>query len=405
MNRRFVVWMAAGLASLGVGCDGCGGSGGLGTFTGGGSGGDFDSDRRPYRDEWRLEAEIDFPTEEIVELVVGGTRFNDNFGNNGDIIVRFDGPPDLMTVELRRFTTTTSQALAELDYADLHLWAYSGALAHPESKTAEEDCVLQGWSSSCALRVHYDGLSQLVRSGADIRVTLPPDFRNRLSLTTEDNTAGTGYHNRGDVCIEGLNASADIELGSGRVFVAMDPAITPAPRCTAEQVAACENWTTTNEQGQTVPAPWDLQCDCLVQLDGAFGNLTVDGRDANSTEITIDMPADLWSSIRVGNDGQGQSRDGVHCDAAVEVPGWEEADIGNEFPWEARGFTNYPGEPATTGAGYSVLATSAACGPVSHTNSPEEFVGEDGEQEVFDRGNIQICSGCIALGCDDLLDD
>ena len=396
-----MVWVACGLASPASGC--CNPSVPDG-FTGGGTGSDLDSDRRPYRDQWRLESEIEFPTAEVAELVVGGVRTNDNYANNGDIIVRFDGPPNLMRVELRRFTFTTSQANAEEDYSHLHLWAYSGGLAPPESKAPEEDCVLQGWSSGCALRVYYEGLSQLVRSGADIRITLPPDFRNRLALTTADNAISDNYHNRGDVCVEGLNASADIELASGRVFVAMDPAITPAPRCSAEQVEACENWTTVDAQGQTVAAPWDLQCDCLAQLDGAFGNLTVDGRDGFATDITIDMPEDLWSTIQLDNTGPGQSASGTFCTADIDLPAVVQDEIGNDFPWEARGSTNFPGVPAVMGAGYTVLASSAGCGPVSHTGSPELYAGESGSQAIYDRGNIQVCAGCIVDSCDDILD-
>ena len=75
-------------------------------------------------------------------------------------------------------------------------------------------------------------------------------------------------------------------------------------------------------------------------------------------------------------------------------------------PWSNRGSIDYPGEPATLGAGYSVQLISDACATVLSTESPDDFGGQGGgpDQAAAQRGNLRICSGCARqVGCEGLV--
>ena len=231
-------------------------------------------------------------------------------------------------------------------------------------------------------------------------VTLPPDYRYELSVETEDNVADDDYFNRGDVCISNLFATADVTPQSGNVWVSMNPNTTPTPTCSDEEIARCENWTNDDGMGNDVPAPWDPTCGCINH-----GSLDIGNRDSSASNITVDVPTALWASIRAENTGEMQSSAGDHCEAVVELPNVEYDATGNDFPWQVSAASNYPGEPAVSGAGYFVKLESSECGPVAHTDSPDEFVGlgNGDEQESEERGNIRICNGCITQSCDELI--
>ncbi len=367
--------------------------------------------RQPFRDQWRVEVDQEFVhtdasgTPLIFSLTVGGVETNDNFANRGDVIVTFDGPANRILVELRRFTFTIDEEAAELDFDDLSLWAYTAPLARPQDQDPADDCVTSGWQEGCEIRVYYDGQAQLKRSGADIRVTLPPDYRNRITVITEDNVEEAEYENRGNVCISNLHASAEVAVQNGNVWVSLAPDATPAPKCTAEQIAACENWTVEDDMGNQVPAPWAPECDCIAVGGGEFGRLELANVEEAASNMVVDVPAGLWASIRAQNEAPGQEAAGEHCEATVSVSGFEPNDIGNRLPWEAFGNASYPGEPAILGAGYSVIATSSGCGPVRYTEHPEEYVGPDNEamQATGERGNLEVCTGCITQACDELV--
>lgn len=366
--------------------------------------------RRPFRDEWRVEADLDFVHTDaggapaIFDLIIGGTQTNDNFANRGDVIVSFDGPPNRILVELRRFTFTTSEAVAQLDYDDLSLWAFAAPLGRPQDQDPADDCVLGGWQNGCEIRVYYDGLSQLERAGADIRVTLPPDYRRQITVVTEDNDEEEDYLDRGNVCISNLHASASVQVDSGNVWVSLAPDATPAPTCTPAQIQACEDWTI-DDGGVPVPAPWAPECDCIAVGGGLFGRLEVDNRVGTSSNVTVDAPSALWSAIRAENLDEAQDPTGDHCEAAVTVPGFEPGPVGNDFPWQAQGNVSYPGSPAISGAGYSVQLSSSRCSEVAFTADPADYVGlgNGAAQAVEERGNLQVCSGCIVQGCNALV--
>lgn len=364
--------------------------------------------RRPYRDEWRVEADLDFIHVDgsgiplIHELTIGGRETNDNFANRGDVIVNFDGPADRILVELRRFTFATSQQGAETDFADLSLLAYAAPLGRPQDQSVEDDCVASGWRNGCEIRVYFDGIAQLWRSGADIRVTLPADYRQTITVVTEDNDAEEDYEDRGNVCISNLHATAEIEAEHANVWVSLAADATPAPKCTPAQIDACETWTMEDPMGRQLPAPWAPECDCIAIGGGEFGRLRVEGE---ASSVVIDTPAGLWASIRAQNEAPDQDAAGEHCSATIPVPGFEPNETGNDFPWEAFGTVAYPGQPAIFGAGYSILATSSGCGQVLYTEHPEDFVGAGNAamQASEERGNLEVCSGCIVQTCDELV--
>ena len=415
--RSSVVLIAAMLAETGCGQD-TGGADGQGSSSTASTNGTNSSSAdetgpdaaglRPFRDQWQLAADLDFPyidpegLIQIFDLTIGGEQTNDNFANRGDVIVSFDGPEDRILIELRRFTFSTSQALADADFDDLFLWAFAVPQpARPQDLDPEDDCVASGWRNGCQVRVYYDGLSQLQRSGADIRVTLPASYRQNLTIVTEDNTADPDYFDRGNVCVDNLFAHASIETDSGNVWVSLSPEVTPAPQCTPAQIEACETWT--DAMGNA--APWAPECDCIAVGGGQFGLVRVDNRTNEASDITVDLPADLWASTTAQNEGMSQEAAGDHCEAQVTIPGAVEDTTGNDFPWQAKYFVNYPGAPAIQGAGFTIQATSSECGPVAFTEAPEQFVGAgNGDtQSVSERGNIEICSGCIVQSCNDLI--
>ncbi|MEX1366115.1 MAG: hypothetical protein AB1Z98_23520 [Nannocystaceae bacterium] len=367
-------------------------------------------DRLPYRDEWRVVADLDFvhttiedgdEVVQISDITIGGREANDNFANRGDVIVDFNGMSNRIVIEMRRFTQTTSEDAADIDFENLSLWAFNASLGRPQDQDEEDDCVNSGWQSGCEVRVYYDGLSQLSRAGADIRVTLPPEYRYTLNIETEDNVADADYFNRGDVCVSNLFATANITPQSGNVWVTFNPNTSPTPICSDEDIARCEGWTNEDEMGNDVAAPWDPACGCINH-----GALDVTNRDSSASNITVDIPSNLWTSIRAENTGEMQQTNGEFCEAVVELPGNLEYDAtGNDFPWQVSAAANYPGEPAVSGAGYFVSLESSECVPVAYTPSPGDFVGlgNGDDQESEERGNIRVCNGCITQTCDQLI--
>lgn len=374
----------------------------------------------PYRDGWEVEAEVPFQyldsdgVPQITSITIGNSApVSDNFMNRGDVIVKF-ADTDNITIEMRRFTMATNEDLAQEDYDALQLWAYSSSTGRPQDQDPEDDCTEGAWQNDCRILVYYDGQTQLQRSGADLRITLPKEYRQTLDIATADNDTDSDYHNRSDVCVEGLNASVDVELGNAQAFIILAEETTPMPRCPAADIATCEGW----PDGSGSEA-WASECPCVAGI-GEFGQVNVSSLDAASSDVTVDLPANLWAAMRMNNEATGQDRsagcdasepDGTCC-ANVDVPGYEvDPAIGDDStrdPWTNQGFLNQPSDTAVLGAGFSVRLTSKECAPVTSTARPEDFVGkgEGSTQRVDERGNLNVCSGCIrATGCDGLITD
>ncbi len=369
------------------------------------------SQRSPFRDDWRVAADQAFEhtladgTAQIFDITIGGREENDNFANRGDIIVNFDGPENRILIELRRFTFATTEDAAELDYEDLSLWAYTSDPGRPQDQDPADDCIMSGWQNACEVRVYFDGLSQLKRSGADIRVTMPPSYRYRVTAKTQDNIEEEDYLNRGNVCIDNLFASASVEVESGKVWATLAREVTEAPKCSLEQIDKCENWTVENENGEMVPAPWAPECDCIAVGGGEFGRLEINSREETAADIVVDVPKGLWASVKAENTGDSQEAAGEHCEATIELADFVPNDTGNDSPWEAFGNVNYPGEPAIAGAGFSIVASSKSCEPVAYTEHPDDFVGtgKGEEQSSEERGNVRVCTDCITQSCNELI--
>ena len=117
----------------------------------------------------------------------------------------------------------------------------------------------------------------------------------------------------------------------------------------------------------------------------AGGRARRDGARRRTTGNGVGQPRPRWPAIR--------DADALGSDALRD-------------PWRNQGSINYPGDPAVSGAGYSVLLTSKTCQAVSHTDETDKFagVGKGSEQDVDERGNMSVCSGCLrGGGCDDLV--
>jgi len=386
-------------------------------------------DRQPFRDDWQTEADLPFEHTIVVDgeamtqigdIIIGGRESNDNFANRGDIIVNFDGPQDRILVEFRRFTTNTSREAAENDFEAMSLWAFNtsvGTPSKPDDMDQMANCVTGGsWQNACGVRVYYDGQSQLSRAGADIRVTLPADYRQSVSIITEDADEDEDYFNRGDVCVNGSNGTVDVEMQSGEAFIIVSDEATPAPTCGAPPntksmpsslVEQCNNLQ--DDDGNNAAWSTDMGtidgnvASCLCASEGVYGVVKVESDDSSSANITVDSPADLWAAITVEN--QGDNPD--DCTATIGVPNLvlDEA-VGNEFPWEAKGTVNAPSDAVTPGAGYNIQVRSGQCNPVAFTDSPDDFVGVNNGmmQDSEPRGNLTVCSDCLrGMTCDALI--
>lgn len=381
-------------------------------------------DAVPWRDEWRTAIDQPFPVVDdegrlvIGTLQIGGLEEHRNFANRGDVIVRYADTPNL-TVEVRRFTMASNAASAEEDFDALRILAYVGSStpSDPENPDSYEDCRdpsgTTPWRDDCHIRIYYTGQSQRVRSGADLRVTLPRGWAGELEVTTEDNDADSDYHDRSHVCVEGLAGDADIALGSGSAFVILADDVRESPQCPASDVEACAT------------AAWDpVACPCLSGSNPfGFGSTKVASHAGRAADMVVDLPPHLWSSVYSTNAGASQMTapgtnacaegEGACCEATVEPSvgafDIDEVTVGEEHtrrPWVIKGDVNYPGVEAIRGGGYGVRLESAECQAVSATDDPEDFVGvgNGADQPTSERGNLTVCSGCLrAQSCDDLV--
>ncbi|MBL8945237.1 MAG: hypothetical protein JNK45_18875 [Myxococcales bacterium] len=403
MTRVHLATFALALSGLLPACDG-------------GSKPSENSNQSPFRDKWRTEHEGAFefvdemgaPT--ISSIIVGNSLgSNDNFVNRGDVILKFDGEPNTIKIEFRRFTFAESEEAAGEVYDKLQLWAFNsstGTPKKPDEMDEEDRCGGENdngdpypWQEGCAVYVYYDGQSQLQRAGADIRVTLPADYRESVDVATSDNVIEDSYPNRGNVCVEGLNGTVDIELQNGLAFVSV-VAESAYPACPPASVEACENWDDPDTEG---PDPWSKNCDC-INLGYNPGNVKVESLEPSSANITVDVPADLWTSFRAENAGE-NSVSGKNCPSTIGAIGSVEYDQGGNDPnkpWLRSGIANKP-EAAPAG-GFRLDLKSNGCESVAEVEAPKDWDAEITDPESELRGNIEVCAGCLAgKSCEDLL--
>ena len=311
---------------------------------------------QPRRDEWRLEIEAPFYAEVVSRISIGGRDEADRLANRGDVVVRFDGEPGRIRVEMRRFDFT-----ADPDAAFERLELYTHRLEDGvwSSQDLPDRACTERWDLDCGVRVLYDGQYQPQGAGADLRVTLPPEYVGSVTVVTNDAHADN-YSNAGDVCLLGLRGSAEVELQHGRAWLSLADDVSVAPGCAPMDVAACEM------------AEWSFDCPCLES--GWFGMARVRGYAA---DMLASVPSDLWASLHARNE--------YPCENHVEeTPG------------------NAPAG-ASEGGGYHVDLDDSECGHFRFFEAPEDW-NRNARPEADLRGNVEICRDCLRdVSCDDLI--
>jgi hypothetical protein len=251
------------------------------------------------------------------------------------------------------------------------------------------DCADGDWQDGCGIRVYYDGQLEPQRFGADLRVTLPEEYRHEVHVVTSDNDFDEDYLNRGNVCISNLNGSVDVDLEQGLAFVILDSQTRPGPTCTDEEIAECDSWP---------DGAWHQDCPCKE-----FGAARVETAASAAASITFDIPSDLWGVFKLDNKGGNQS---PTCSATVNLPDSDVDLDPHDNDWELSGTANRPSSEATPGAGFIIGGTSEDCADVLYTEDPEGYAGDgkSEEQSLETRGNLTLCSGCArGKSCDQLL--
>jgi hypothetical protein len=361
-----------------VGDDGTGESGDVGDGMGNCPGVNM------YRDDWKLELDGIPLGDDVSTIVIGGHAVENNFMNQGDVEVRYDGPPATVSVELRRFAESTDLEAAQTSFEQFHLWTYSSAVMSPVGISPADDCSA-GFHEGCQIRAWYDDEFQPIRLGADIRVTLPSGWPGKIEVFTEDPSSETPI--RSDVTITGLSGSAEVELDAGEVEVELADSILEAPECGPELVEACWNYV---DPGTQEPIPWDITCGCVE-----FGQLRVESRFERPANVTVDVPGDLWAIVDLENVQPGLALDSDPlCTAEVECSGFGSCDdlvYDEAMPWRRRTELNDPGDAAIEGAGYSINLVSSGCSGVGSDFSFESCSPED----AGPRGFLKVCSGCL----------
>ncbi len=374
------------------------------------------SSQSPFRDKWRTEHEGEFLAldEEglpvIGDILIGSSDDSrDNFINRGDVTVTFDGEADRIKIEFRRFTFAESSEAADTIFDKLEMWAFNASTNSPKKPDdmdeearcggENEDGDSLPWQDGCAVYVYYDGQNQLQRAGVDIRVTLPADYRQKVTIGTTDNVIEDSYPNRGNVCVQGLDGKADIELQNGLAFVSV-VSTTAYPDCPADLIADCENFVDLNT-GE--PAAWSKDCGC-INNDYDPGNVTVESLEPSSANITVDVPSGLWTSFRAENAGENSLSD-KNCPSTIgEIGSIVLDDAANDpnKPWLRAGIANKP-EAAPAG-GFRVDLKSNGCEAVAEVESPDDWVPDVVDPEADIRGKTEICAGCLSgKSCEDLL--
>lgn len=377
------------LSTLAVACPGSSGSGDDSGIDGG---------EKPFQSEWEMVVNAPFPLADIGNVTIGRKEYMENFANRGDVEVFFDLPTETITIEMRRYAFQLDQAEADDTFSRIQPWAFvaSGSPKKPSEMDPADDCTA-AWQEGCAFYVYYDGQSQPARTGADIRVHLPAAYRAKVFVETEDNTTETLYPLRGDVKLQNLCGSGDVRVSSGVVDVFLCRELTPGPTCSADAISKCETWQIDDGMGNMVDAPWDSTCPCT-----SFGALKVEALDPYAANVTVDIPNSVWAYINLDNRKSGQTPDGYHCTAEVD-PSVCGAGCtvtqSPETPWKALVDLNFPGPSATTGAGYSVNVVSNGCEGVFYADGPSDYNPDaDKPEKEEDRGNIKLCTGCLAAG-------
>lgn len=308
-------------------------------------------------DGWKLELAARLDPDDpnaAQELRIGGREFETNFANRGDIIIEFWDQPEV-TVEFRRFATVLAATSPEFE--KLGLWAFDtagDAPLRPDEMVISKPCIRDDGAlrDGCAIRAMYDGISQPVRLGTDIRVTLPRTWTGNVRAFTEDNSFDNELPDRGDICVGAGAASVEADLEHGRA---------------------------------------------LIQTGASEGReISVVGEAAN---ITIDVPADVESRLSANH--ASVPEEGKLCNSEFNVDGFVLDDGG--APGGALIGTAGPRPFSNTVV--RATAKTSSCDLINALQGARR--GAFGEHDVVEgelRGNITYCNGCLAAAsCSDLI--
>lgn len=346
----------------------------------------------PYRGDWdRLEGPVPLARTQgggydVSEITIGGRVFDDNFANRGDIVVEYEEGRDSIEIFGRRFTSAADPEGAELQLDRLALWISDTGVSTPTADAEEPSCTVT-WHDGCSVRTVYEGGDvQPARSGMDLRVILPADYKGLVNVETQDLVQDDSYPNRGNVCIWGLPGSADVTVDQGQVLVTLADDLRAAPTCPPADIAACDE------------AGWATDCPCTAQ-NHAFGQLTIEPRA--QSDIAVQTVPDVWSRIDIAVE-LSENIGEVPCRAEIDVPG---AVVESQDTLSAVAQAAVP-PGAIAGGGYGIRARSQGCNPTQFIEDPELFDPHSDGMTDPHRGDITVCEGCIQnASCDDFLED
>jgi hypothetical protein len=272
---------------------------------------------------------------------------------------------------------------------------------------------------ACEVRVHYDGMAQPVRDGADFRVFVPRDWTGDLYLHTDDVELDTDYPRRSDIVVAGAMGDVIVEsMGSGEVQIEMGAEVKEVPAWDADQLEACaaEDWpsedfcdgdedcSSIESAGACVTTPgcdWN-DCPCAKPPVG-FGRIRIDTLPGRAADITIELPPDLWANVVLENDAENHEPEEdpqAECSATVDCADFGKCEVAEETEacaesgncWVAEAELNEP-DPEPLSGGFVVRATSSSCGEVPTAHDPSDFEAP----YLVQRGDLRVCSDCLDL--------
>jgi len=354
----------------------------------------------PQSTPWQVVVDaLPFPLADIHKVRFGRKEYNGNFANRGDIEVLFDQDAEVITIEMRKYDFSDSVTAFGDEvmgivgtFARISPWAYNEGIDAPQKPSAMDaaaDCLIDTWKDNCALYLYYDGQSQPVRSGADLRVHLPKAYRGELEVQTEDNDSEFTYPRRGDITIDGDGdagwcGSGTVKLSAGVAEVRLCRGLTPAPTCSDAAILDCENF-----QVDGVPAAWHPDCMCKASQ---FGQVRIESLKPWAADITVDMPDTTWLNVTVAN----QSEDKPHdCKPALDNCTNDACVLKDDGEYAKSAEFNYPSDAAPSGAGFNLTVLSAGCNEVDFI--ADEYAPWDPNTAplVELRGHLTVCTDCL----------
>ncbi len=357
---------------------------------------------QPWETKWETVVNnLPFPLEgagKVASITVGRRETEGNYANRGNIEVIFDLDQPVITIEMKIYDFTDDPAfngdpsLPATDPASkgtkerMSLWAFIGTPAIPEDIDPLDDCTKDTWKSGCTIGTYYDGLVQPLRSGADLRVHLPKAYRGKLNVETEDNLNETSYPRLGNITVDGVCGSADIQLSQGTANVKMCRDLEVAPTCPADSIATCETF---KDPVTMEDAAWASTCPCGPEL---YGQVKVTSRKPYAANITVDVPSKTWLNVTASNDSPDKPNEcKPTLDACTTAAGCTPV-VNSEY--SISGEFNYPSPAAAMGAGFNLTVLSAGCGPVKYFEAADDW-SADAMPKDEEHGHVKVCTDCL----------